>query len=559
MNSLFYILGAALVSAFGPVVMALYNTYDFFEVFSEFLIFKALFFIFFIWVPYVNLKKHRAFFYDWRLISLSVFQYLLYVGSVASLGLSFQYGRSISAALLYESWPILLAVIFPLLVSRSIARLTGMDALMLGIGVIGVAFIVEGYEITHAPGDYGPHPSPPDFGLPFAFIALVLLAVSTALKARYVRLAHERYGVGALLSFTYMQIAAIPVALPLLLWPGALSSLGAIIEGHRLAADFAPTIALVAINIVSAVLFSFGSLKMRFASENLVWFLTPIFTLAMFYIFLDVTPQRYEYIGAMLVLSANILTYFKLENTLPFSISYLGFVGFGVVCIYVKGNGFEHYFELMAALIVFFAIFVSFVLERLAQRRQQCLEAALELYNEVEACRRAEAAPKALLDAVGRSAQAMAEAQHATALYARYRDLQEQLRPEEAQPARERLQERVQRYVLLRVLGVSISEVFIIVKLGLISMFCAIFLRGDGWVYDLFAFSFAASALFAIALVFQFSRDAASKIFDDKAGAIVDPSLAPGVGVPSQERTIWVIILSAIVYVCLGLCYYQYS
>ncbi|MEM9726601.1 MAG: hypothetical protein AAF909_14225 [Pseudomonadota bacterium] len=558
MSSLFYILGAALVSSAAPVAIAFYADYDYFQVFADFLLFKALLFTFFLWVPVRNWRRHGGFFKDRPLVALAVFQYLLYVGSVVALGAAFQEGRSISAVLLYESWPILLAVIFPLFVSRDIARLSGTDVLLLGVGMVGVGFIVYGYLQTPSPDAGAAGQGQPGnlTGLWYALLALVLLAVSTALKARYVRLAAERHGVGAFLSFAYMQMAAIPVALPLLLVPSAAGDFFSALGGARPFAEYSPTLALVAINVLSAILFSYGSLKMRFASENLIWFLTPIFTLILFFLILGVTPKRYEYVGAMLVLCANILTHFKLENTASFAAAYLGFVGFGVLCIYVDGVGADNYFEMLSVLVIFFSILLSAIFQRLTERRKETHAAALAVLDALE---EADAAARAPVSAVlaSRSPSALHEAYQAAAAA-----LEAPSRERANAPSTRTLRGAVERYALARRFGLGVSEVFILLKLGAVAMFCAVYLRGADWWHDLFAFSFAASVLFALAITFQYARDAALPIFRLEPTAPGDdptPRLITEPGPAARERVIWVILLSAIVYTCLGLCFYQYS
>lgn len=271
--------------------------------------------------------------------------------------------------LIVEGWPVLAAVFLGVVV-KQFSSISRREWYWIGVAVVGFYFVVvsrDGALIS---------------GLPGLAIALAVLSAATqagAVVAHQVVLQsvdHHRSRSKIWLLQAVRMFGASVISFLLaaggrqMVWPSTAQW---------------PLIFVVALLITaSAILYHLALHYAKMAITAMLWFLTPVVSIALLQALDLGQVSGTGWVGATLIITANIFLQDKLES----SINVVGLVVptlvLGFLVIYVDGRDVENYFEYVSIIAAFYGILQGFLLSRLWDRRTRIaiLEHAESLWHE---------------------------------------------------------------------------------------------------------------------------------------------------------------------------------
>ena len=254
------------------------------------------------------------------------------------------------AIVIAETWPIPSAIAMSYLLRDQLHRLSLSEFMWGGIAFLGVVLVLD------LPGKLGAVETTTWIGAFLAIASAVSMGLSTAFKARAVKLMKNRYRIGPMLSFFLLQFFFLP-ALPLfalyfVVFPSSPLDLPSTVLQGAL-----PWVALVVcLNFTSSVLYSFATLKLKRASDGFVWFFTPAFSLLLFALWTGEALKGHELIGLTFILSSNLLLTIAADTSRAFKSLVLTVLGTGSWCYFVDPvfTQSDYYFDAISILSIFF-------------------------------------------------------------------------------------------------------------------------------------------------------------------------------------------------------------
>lgn len=247
------------------------------------------------------------------------------------------------------------------------------------------------------------------------------------------------------------------------------------------------------------------------AAVGVIWYLMPIISLFFYSVLGQNWINEYEAIAATLIVSANVLLNLTYPVASSFSLLYFFMVISGTLCVFFGRLEFDRYFEVVGAATIFYGLFATNALSRIANvtnaRDTRLFEfrAALETADWSEA-------PKETTEKYAGFLRRFAT--HISSTSSRVGDrlrLQQDLialsiAPDGPRTPGKPLTDRAGQ--LLMALGDRITggEYIVLLLLATINVVVILFTRSDGFVYDLFAFSTASTAAYLLFFIYERDR-----------------------------------------------------
>lgn len=256
--------------------------------------------------------------------------------------------------LIVEGWPVLAAVLLGVVV-KQFSGISRREWYWIAVAVVGFYFVVvsrDGALISGLPG-----------------LAIALAVLSAATQAGAV-IAHQV----VLQAVEHHRSRSKIWLLQAVRMAGAsaISFLLAAASGQMVWPTPAqwPFISAVAVLITaSAILYHLALHYAKMAITAMLWFLTPVVSIALLQALDLGQVSGTGWVGATLIITANIFLQEKLES----SINVVGLVVptlvLGFLVIYVEGRAVEDYFEYVSIIAAFYGILQGFLLSRLWDRR----------------------------------------------------------------------------------------------------------------------------------------------------------------------------------------------
>lgn len=303
---------------------------------------------------------------DRSVLLFSSLQAFFFVLSLVLFSLSLTNLGTPVAIVIAETWPIPSAIAMSFLLRDQLSRLTISEFIWGAIAFVGVMLVLD------MPNTLGQMTTGTWVGTLWALASAIAMGLSTAFKARAVKLLKDRHKVGPIFSYFLLQFFFLP-ALPIfaLFFIGFTGSDPSITVASSTLVSALPLVALiVALNFTSSVLYSFATLKLERASDGFVWFFTPAFSLLLFTLWTDEPLAGHELIGLTFILSSNLLLTIAADTTRAFKALVLSVLGAGSWCYFVDPifTENEHYFDAISILSIFFVVILA---EGLGQIQRQ--------------------------------------------------------------------------------------------------------------------------------------------------------------------------------------------
>lgn len=293
-----------------------------------------------------------------------LYNVLAFLGSQICLLGSFSYITKAGATIAFETWPIFAMYLTPVLMKKSWDVIPARDYLFAVIALAGVVFILcpevtnsffvgENVTMLH----YGAVLLPVFGGF--------LMAAASAFKASVAQnIEVKGHPVISLLS---MQVAMGWYFLPItgafaLFWPGQEST-------YTAENIFALAVVGIFILTMGALFYTWSLLRATRSNITVLWYFVPVFSAVWFWWTGTSAVTDYIIIGAILVISSNLLISTKADNKLAYMTTLVSLLAVGIFCYFTEGiAGLDDYYEAIGVPIVFFVILVAFTMDRLIRR-----------------------------------------------------------------------------------------------------------------------------------------------------------------------------------------------
>ncbi|MDP5306641.1 hypothetical protein [Paracoccus spongiarum] len=395
---------------------------------------------------------------DLRLSALMLANAACLVLSFVLLSAALASGRHVASVIIAETWPFFAALTMQYLRRQRVQSLSAGDLFWGLVSVAGVALVMRG-EFNAAPVLTRGHPAAPDFGgnwlsgyagpsgtLLLAGAAAVAMGLAVSLKARIADILLQRHDIGPFRGYAIIQAYFLPVgllALPFL-------SLRPVSIG---AGDLVPVALVALLNVASSIAFTIGTLRMTHASQTYVSFFSPLFAMIWLSVAHWTIPVEDQLLGISFLLGSNLMVALKQDLSIALRGMIAGLLLVGAACHMTPPVESENYFEVVAALSVFFVVYFVFVMELLVRWGDE------ELLLRVELSHPGDPGNAALLGSLAHRLRALSTRQ------------------------------------------VYFGHVAVMVLIFLASATVGVFARPEGWVFSLFVTLYVSAMLYSVLLV----------------------------------------------------------
>ncbi|SPF80377.1 DMT family transporter [Pseudoprimorskyibacter insulae] len=467
---------------------------------------------------YLRRANFRAAMLDLRLAAYGIastigFAAFLYLVSASQSTVS-----PVFTLVIVESWPLITAVAYPLM-KLGDQRRVDMTAVLIGVlAVMGIAMIAAPElgklaSTTHGAGL--------DFHFVLPVLAMLAMTLSTLAKAKYVERSHTKYAVGPIASFFMMyghSIALFPIIFAIM--PPDLVSF------DNMEALITPA-AIALINIVSAILFSLGTLKLRNPTDLFIWFFAPVFSVLFHTIYKQELPTTYETAGIALIVGSNLFLSLRADSRHSYKFATLSLMLVGTACIFDVTSPIGEFYDIMAVLSIFFTITMAFMLERVSSRAEREMELFHQAFD-LTTHHPDTATAHRLVKAYQRTS-------NVTRLQWLYRKLVQS-------GASDELLSLARDIGVSRQKGIRYSNVFSLALSTLAVLVIGLTSRPAGWQHDFFLMMFVPSMVYALTYLFDLNNSRFISMTDSTEGARstskLSFSLVEYVGLTQSEKRI---------------------
>lgn len=398
-----------------------------------------------------------------------------FVGFIALLEHARGKVEPIFALVVVESWPLLAAISYPLLKIGQGKRVS-LFALSVATLAVGGIFLISLPEFTsQKSGDLLGDGAPWDMLIPV--LAMIAMTIGSLAKAKYVDLAKRDYGIGPVLSFFTMYAQILPLAVP------ALFLLLSRSDGQPTPTEMEAALIITVANTISAILFSFGTLKMRQNSDLFIWFFAPVFSVLFFCVYNTTLPLNVQAAGIGLIVGSNLVLSLNTEDRLGYRAAVLSMMVIGSLAVFPSLAPFDAYYDSLAVLSIFVSITLAFMLERVSARAEHEIELVQDVLQSCEASPHSETlVPIALKLQTARAAIRVA--------WLHRKLVQAGAEPDVLSAAMHLgiSRQRGLRFSNLFALVAAIAAIVVVVMIG----------RPEGWQHDFIAVLFVPSLIYAL-------------------------------------------------------------
>lgn len=302
--------------------------------------------------------------------------------SLACLLTAFSYMSKAGATIIYEVWPIVAMYMTPLLIrNKGWDKISGRDLFFSVLAFIGIGFIIHP-EIEAQGGFFLQE----DWKLNALILSLpflggVFMSVSSVMKAR---ISHNLEVPGNPLAsvlfvkMTFSLVIALSTIPFILFWPDQTS----VFTTQSILVLLFAGVAIYTLGDVAYTLAVLGSSKSNIV---VLWFLVPIFSVIWLWLAGESAITPWIILGSLMIISSNLLMTVKADNSTAYVTAVVSMIGAGIYCFFVDGMGMDDYYEAVGVPLVFFAILVAFIMDRLIKRDTLEEELAVEMVNHIDA------------------------------------------------------------------------------------------------------------------------------------------------------------------------------
>jgi drug/metabolite transporter (DMT)-like permease len=301
-----------------------------------------------------------------RLFLISAFSNASFLGFIFFTTLSIRNGSPFFNLIIIEAWPIFTAILFPLFAIGRTEKLGMFEYLLAALAIFGVSLVskesVQNVLSRNVSAE----------SLIYPFVAMLLMGLSSTLKARYVQEAKQRFGLNPFQSFFSMYTQFLPFTLVFL--PHAITIEGLSTDSISLA------LAIAVVNIFSAITFSFGTLRIKRSTDLFIWFFTPIFSIFYFSLIESRLPSSLQLAGVAVIITCNLLASLDTKQRIAYRAGVIALSVTGSICIIVPSSEMKNYYDAITVLGIFSTIILAFLLERTSQRAYLEVELFSKIY-----------------------------------------------------------------------------------------------------------------------------------------------------------------------------------
>lgn len=303
-------------------------------------------------------KDRRKVLLDRELFFYSVLNLVGFLGFVYAVSASRGVSDPIYTLVIIESWPLIVAWLLPRFQTHKIRLLSPSTIVISLIAIFGV-FLIAFPQLQRANLDVSEQ-NP--MGLVWPFLGMAAIVLGSLAKARYVEIAKKRHSVDAIPSFFTMYAQNLPFAIAYLAFIG--------IGAREISVEFlgATGVVIALINAASAILFSFGTLKMNDASDFFIWYFAPVFSVAFYCLYHASLPNAFETAGISLIVGSNLLVSLSSDERIGYRLGVLSMMIAGAICVFPTIAPMTDFYDALAVLAIFITITLAFMLERVAAR-----------------------------------------------------------------------------------------------------------------------------------------------------------------------------------------------
>ncbi len=418
---------------------------------------------------------------DKELFFYSVLNLVGFLGFVYAVSASRGVSDPIYTLVIIESWPLILAWLLPQFQAHKIKLLSPSTIFTSLLALSGVCLIAIP-QLQHSDVDVSDQGI---MGLIWPFIGMAAIVMGSLAKARYVEIAKKRHAVGAIPSFFTMYAQNLPFAVAYLAFIG----LGA----REMSLEFFgyTGVVIALINAISAILFSYGTLKVTDASDFFIWYFAPVFSVAFFCIFNGTLPNAFETAGISLIVGSNLLVSLSSDERVGYRLGVLSMMITGAICVFPSMAPMDGFYDALAVLAIFISITLAFMLERVAARAT--LE--IDVFETAKSMIPIDAQGKAQIDQIS-----VMQAQRSPIRLRRsYRKLVRLGAPET-------VLQHVRQGCSSRSRGLNLTNLFSVVATSVAILVLAAVSRPVGWQHDFMVFLFTPSLVYALAYMIDLNN-----------------------------------------------------
>ena len=439
-------------------------------------------------------KARRAVLFDKELFFLSILNLAGFLGFVFAVSVSRGVSDPIYTLVIIESWPLIAALAYPIFKIRNVKMMSPSTLIVSCLALFGVWLIAFPQLQDSGDVDGGGAMS-----LIWPILGMISMVLGSLFKAKYVEIAKRRHSVDAVSSFFTMYAQNLPFALAYLAYVG----LGDRVLSVEFFGITGASIALI--NAASAILFSYGTLKLRNTSDLFIWFFAPVFSVAFYCIYNGTLPNAYETAGISLIVGSNLLISLKSDERVGYRLGVLSMMVAGAICVFPSAAPMSEFYDALAVLAIFITITLAFMLERVAAR------AALEI-DVFETAKSLIPLDDAGKDQIERII-AMQGQRSPIGLRRSYRKLVRL-------GASAEVLQLVRQGCSSRSRGLNLTNLFSVVATSVAILVLAAVARPIGWQHDFMVFLFTPSLVYALAYMIDLNNSRFLSYSEPRAGYI---------------------------------------
>lgn len=413
---------------------------------------------------------------------------LTYIISIVCLWTSFFYISKAGATIIFEIWPILSMFLTPLLIKKGWENLTPYDFIYGILAFVGMAFILAP-ELEQPFFLQQKDPVSAFMILILPFLGGIFMAVTSVLKARLSY--HMEIKGQPLVSLLVVQVyygiyacgfAAVAYAIV------RMSSEQAVNNVYDLTIITGLLVVGIIIYTLGRLTYVMGLLKSTKSNIIALWYFMPIFSVFWLYLagLSAITPHII--IGAASIICANLLITIRADERISYSAAIISLLLVGLFCFFVNGMEMGDYYQAVSVPLIFYAIIVSFLMDRLIKRDTFEEGLALELIKHVQTgIEKAHLSHKTILV---QNIMAIIQTNESVKIAQHYDYLRNDVK--EMQP----MQDRLDALALSRVEGVNFAEIFVLSLIGMLTIMMTVLYRPASFTADCFAIVLTLSVVF---------------------------------------------------------------
>jgi drug/metabolite transporter (DMT)-like permease len=412
---------------------------------------------------------------------------------------SFLYLSKAGAMIIYEVWPIFAMYLTPLLVAKAWPRVSPRDLMFAMLALFGVSLIML-----------------PERGEPFFLKA-------SSLVARYGTLLLPLAG-GALNALSSVLKARLSQRLDIKGHPLISVLVAQVFYGIFGTGFAAAALALsrlfdhqvsryTPLNIggmlfISLVVYTAGRLsyvvgllRSKHSNITVLWYLTPILTVLWLWLAGYSAVTTPIVLGSCFIIGANLLMSVKADDSLSYPAAIVTLLCVGTYCHFVKGLDMGDYYQAISVPLVFYAILVAFLVDRLDRRDAFEEGLAVEIIRHIGL--EGPASQKKQRELVEQVA-AVVRTSDVHEIDEHYRALRNS-----GHEFLRRVSDKLDALALSRIQGANFGEMLVLSLVGLLTVGTTVVFRPPVFVADCFAVVLSAAMVFIYFMIYDLIRERA--------------------------------------------------